>query len=260
MGCANSNELASSHNTICWKDEEVTDTITSLNYNETEVDLSHFSKGIGTLGLGGFGMVRLVKKLTGRDKNKEFAMKSMSKDAILKRSSGPNAVMTELRALIMLSDCRFICNIRYAFQDSSHLYMVLELAPGGDMRFNLRAMSAMRFSEEASKNFICQIFTALDYCHRSSILHRGILYTSFIYPVANMTHVTCNLLFIDVKPENILMTDLGIIKLSDFGVAKILPNIEDCRSTSGTHGYMVRNMIYLLIKSTMNKLYYHPPL
>ncbi len=46
-------------------------------------------------------------------------------------------------------------------------------------------------------------------------------------------------LYVDVKPENILMVDDGYIKLSDFGVAKILPNIEDCRSTSGTHGYMV---------------------
>lgn len=35
------------------------------------------------------------------------------------------------------------------------------------------------------------------------------------------------------------MVDDGYVKLSDFGVAKILPNIEDCRSTSGTHGYMV---------------------
>jgi serine/threonine protein kinase len=32
----------------------------------------------------------------------------------------------------------------------------------------------------------------------------------------------------------------GYLMLSDFGVAKILPDINDCRSTSGTHGYMVR--------------------
>lgn len=44
----------------------------------------------------------------------------------------------------------------------------------------------------------------------------------------------------DVKPENILVTNTGVVKLSDFGVAKILTRIEDCRSTSGTHGYMVR--------------------
>lgn len=46
----------------------------------------------------------------------------------------------------------------------------------------------------------------------------------------------------DVKPENLLMTDTGVVKLSDFGVAKILPNVEDCRSTSGTHGYMVSSL------------------
>jgi serine/threonine protein kinase len=46
-------------------------------------------------------------------------------------------------------------------------------------------------------------------------------------------------LIIDVKPENILLKSDGYLLLSDFGVAKILENIEDCTSTSGTHGYMV---------------------
>jgi hypothetical protein len=57
------------------------------------------------------------------------------------------------------------------------------------------------------------VLLALTYCHKSNILHR------------------------DVKPENILSASSGV-KLSDFGVAKILENVEDCRSTSGTHGYM----------------------
>lgn len=43
------------------------------------------------------------------------------------------------------------------------------------------------------------------------------------------------------------MNSLGVVKLSDFGVAKILPDIEDCRSTSGTHGYMVCTYINDLI-------------
>ena len=37
-------------------------------------------------------------------------------------------------------------------------------------------------------------------------------------------------------PENILLKDNGYCLLSDFGVAKLLENTEDCRSTSGTHG------------------------
>ena len=60
--------------------------------------------------------------------------------------------------------------------------------------------------------FISQVFLALDYCHRKGILHR------------------------DIKPENILLDSTGYIKLTDFGVSKLLPDIENCRSTSGTHG------------------------
>lgn len=44
---------------------------------------------------------------------------------------------------------------------------------------------------------------------------------------------------IDVKPENLLLCSDGKVILSDFGIAKILPDIERCQSTSGTHGYMV---------------------
>ena len=46
---------------------------------------------------------------------------------------------------------------------------------------------------------------------------------------------------LDVKPENLLLTSSGRVMLSDFGIAKILPDIEKCQATSGTHGYMVTN-------------------
>lgn len=83
------------------------------------------------------------------------------------------------------------------------------------MRFNLKASQQGRFSENASKFYFCQIALALDVCHGSYILHR------------------------DVKPENIVMTESGYIKLTDFGVAKIISSPpHECNSTSGTHGYM----------------------
>lgn len=82
-------------------------------------------------------------------------------------------VLSELRALVVLSHCKFVCNVHYGFQDSTHLYMAIDIAPGGDMRYNLRATQDTRFSESVARVYICQVFIALDFCHKASILHRG---------------------------------------------------------------------------------------
>jgi hypothetical protein len=90
MGCSSSKDSAKDkQGSTCWKDDSNTRSLSTLNYNDVEVDLSHFTIDAKTLGLGGFGMVRSVKKNTGFDQGTHFAMKSMGKSAILKRSSGP---------------------------------------------------------------------------------------------------------------------------------------------------------------------------
>lgn len=144
-----------------------------MNINEVELDLTHFSKPKELLGIGGFGLVRRITKLTGYDAGQHYAIKSINKSMVLARHSGTIAVMTELRTLIILEDCDYICRLNYAFQDKNQLYMVLDYASGGDMRFNLRRASMFRFSERLSKIFIMQALIALDHCHRRSILHRG---------------------------------------------------------------------------------------
>lgn len=72
-----------------------------------------------------------------------------------------------------MSGCKFVCNVHYGFQDVSHLYMVIDIAPGGDMRYNLRATQQFRFPEAVARLYICQVFIALEFCHQSNILHRG---------------------------------------------------------------------------------------
>lgn len=185
MGCNNSTDSAvaqqSNAQSICWREDTVTKTLTSVNHNETEVDITHFSKELNPIGVGGFGLVRQVKKLTGPDKGVEYAMKSMSKDTILKRSSGAASVCTELRCLVLLSESPYVCRVYYAFQSPSHLFMVLELARGGDIRHCLRSTQRSRFSEAAARHIICQVLVALTHCHRLSILHRG-MKLQFIHP------------------------------------------------------------------------------
>lgn len=144
-----------------------------VTYNEIEVDLSHFSRANEVLGIGGFGLVRKAIKLTGQDRGQAYAMKTTAKASVLARSTGLQAMMTELKTLIILEDCEHICQLHYAFQDSTHLYYILDYAMGGDMRYNMRRSANFRFSEGLAKIFIKQIFMALQHCHEHNILHRG---------------------------------------------------------------------------------------
>lgn len=215
MGCIQAIESRFPHCACCYCKNSSRETEqTTAQINEAQVDLSHFSTAKEILGIGGFGIVRRIVKVTCADGNVNYAMKSMAKATILSRPNGTSAVLTELKALIAVRDCEFICKIHYAFQDPSFLYLVLEFAAGADMRYNLRKAPNHRFSESLSRLFIRQVIFALQHCHHCSILHR------------------------DIKPENVLLFSNGRVKLSDFGVAKILPDVEYCRSTSGTHGYM----------------------
>jgi len=133
-----------------------------------------------------------------------YALKSISKSELLTKSSGPVSALTELRILAILNN-PFICNCHYAFQDENYLYLVLDLCIGGDMKYNLLKSPNGRFSESTSLFYITQILMALDHCHSNSILHR------------------------DIKPENILIDSTGYVRLTDFGVSKVLPDIENCR-------------------------------
>ncbi|XP_075686899.1 cyclin-dependent kinase-like 4 isoform X2 [Rhinoderma darwinii] len=57
--------------------------------------------------------------------------------------------------------------------------------------------------EMMTKNIVGQILQAVNFCHKNSCIHR------------------------DVKPENILLTKQGVIKLCDFGFARILTRPGD---------------------------------
>ena len=75
-------------------------------------------------------------------------------------------------------------------------------------------------TEYQTQFITAQLILAIGYCHNLGILHR------------------------DIKPENILVTQNGYVLLTDFGIAKTpTPNIDNCKSTSGTHAYMVIHSI-----------------
>ena len=163
------------------------------------------------IGRGGFGKVWRVKS---KKTNKHYALKQMSKLKIIDKKS-IKSINSE-RDLLSELFSPFIVNMYYAFQDKEFLYLVIDLLPGGDLRYHISIHK--KFSEEQTRFFICGIILALEYIHSKGVIHR------------------------DIKPENLVLDDKGYIRLTDFGIAK--KNMEDNSSeTSGTPGYMSPEVI-----------------
>lgn len=170
MGCDQSNCFPNKEH-ICILCSKTLQT-SSISVNEYEIDKSHFKTNY-VLGMGGFGFVCNVSKVGGKDNGVCYAMKSMAKFDVLKRSSGPGSVRMELLALTLLQESLFICRLHYAFQSCTHLYLVQDLGHRGDLRLVMKQQPQQKFSEYTTKLFVAQLIFALDYCHHSHVLHRG---------------------------------------------------------------------------------------
>ena len=138
-----------------------------------------------------------------------YAMKEMLKSRILSRRS-VNSVLNERRLLALLKH-PFLVNMLSAFQDKENLFLVMDLMNGGDLRFHLGRHKV--FSEAQTRFFVACILTGLEYLHVHKVVHR------------------------DIKPENLVLDDRGYIRITDFGIARVLAT-DNSDDTSGTPGYM----------------------
>lgn len=147
-------------------------------------------------------------------KNEElwYAIKVIDKEKVVD-SHRVQEVFRERNLLAMLRHDR-ICNSYFAFQDKKRLYLIMDLALGGDLRYQLHnTKDGKPFPEEQARFYTAQLVAALEYIHSRRVIHR------------------------DIKPENILLDSRGYIKLTDFGIAGILDERGFCTMRSGTRGY-----------------------
>ena len=98
-------------------------------------------------------------------------------------------------AIVTLVDHPYICGMRDVVRTNYHWYMLFEYVNGGQMLDYI--ISHGRLKEKQARKFGRQIASALDYCHRNSIVHR------------------------DLKIENILISKNGDIKIIDFGLSNL---------------------------------------
>lgn len=169
------------------------------------------------IGRGGYGKVMLVSKLNGSDRNETYAMKTISKAKLLKSKTDTQHTRSERKILEAISH-PFIVQLKYAFQNSGKLYLVMEYLSGGELFRLLDTEGYLK--EEWAIFYIAEITLALGHLHSHGVIYR------------------------DLKPENIMLDKSGHIKLTDFGLSKERLFDSDLTHTfCGTVDYMAPEVI-----------------
>lgn len=163
---------------------------------------------VAKLGAGGLGVVYEVRHLIS---HRLEAMKILLPD----QSGTPDMVerfRREVQTLATLSHVN-IAQLHTAFYYEQQLAMVMELIQGETLR-DRRLRVGVSLGE--ALHYITQVLQALTYAHGLGVVHR------------------------DIKPSNIMITESGVVKLLDFGIALTAAGGELTRA-----GYMLGSLNYM---------------
>ncbi|CAO0795321.1 unnamed protein product [Mucor circinelloides] len=163
-----------------------------------------------TLGTGSFGRVHLAQS---RHNGRYYAIKVLKKAEVvrLKQVEHTNSE----KSILESAANPFMVNLWGTFQDDINLYMVMDYVPGGELFSILR--KNQRFPDHVAKFYAAEVLLAIEYFHSKDIIYR------------------------DLKPENLLLDSQGHIKITDFGFAKHVPDIT--WTLCGTPDYLAPEVI-----------------
>jgi serine/threonine protein kinase len=167
---------------------------------------------IGCVGAGSFAEVYLVRH---KETDKQYALKTLKKSMVYGRKLEKYAVSE--KSVLSDSDHPFIIKLQWSFQTLDRLCLVMEYCPRGDLGELLSLEK--RLSEDRARVYICEILLALEYLHKHNIIFR------------------------DLKPDNILIDDDGHLKLADFGLSRGIENTNDAKTFCGSVAYLAPEMI-----------------
>ncbi|KAL6984045.1 Serine/threonine-protein kinase pepkr2 [Sarracenia purpurea var. burkii] len=162
--------------------------------------------GGATIGKGKFGSVWLCRN---RVTDKEFACKTLCK--------GEETVHREVEIMQHLSGHPGVVTLEAVYEDSDCFHLVMELCSGG--RLIDQMAREVRYSEHRAANIFKELMLVIKYCHEMGVVHR------------------------DVKPENILLTNSGKIKLADFGLAMRVAKGQRLTGLAGSPAYVAPEVL-----------------
>lgn len=153
-----------------------------------------------TLGAGSMGKVKLAvhnltdEKLAVKIIPRAQAQQGNHKHLDKKDRSKEIRTIREASIMLLLHH-PFIVSLKEMVVLNPYYYMFMEYVNGGQLLDYI--ISHGKLKEKHARRFARQILSALDYCHRNSIVHR------------------------DLKIENILISRSGHIKIIDFGLSNL---------------------------------------
>lgn len=143
------------------------------------------------LGEGSFGRVKLAKNAK---RGSYCALKQLKKYDIMKFKQVDH-VKNENFILYSLAH-PFIVRMEGMAQNNRFLYIAMEYVAGGELFTYLRSVG--RFSPNQACFYAAQVVAIFEHLHAHNVVYR------------------------DLKPENVLIDPDGYLKLTDFGFAKIV--------------------------------------
>lgn len=187
--------------------------IRGCTFNNSKISMNDFNI-LSVIGRGYYGKVMLCEKVS----NKEIvAIKSIQKWKLVE-SKRIKTVLIE-RSILERVNFPFIVSFKYSFQTEEKFYLGIEYVPGGDLFNHLKLENGLKLDEV--RFYIAEISLALNYLHQRQIIYR------------------------DLKTENVLIDSDGHIKLTDFGLSKICTQSSTfCGTSEFLPPEMVRHEIY----------------
>lgn len=165
------------------------------------------------LGRGGFGKVNLgLHKLTRR----LVAIKSINKRFLVDERS-KRKIENETRLLKMMRH-ESVIKLYETFETDKHFLFIMEICVGGDLLSYTRKRKCL--PEKVAKHMFYQIVIGLGYIHSRNVIHR------------------------DIKLENLLIDNMGHVKIADFGVGTYWPDkTKVCKDNCGTLAYLAPEVV-----------------
>ncbi|MGH0157208.1 UNVERIFIED_CONTAM: hypothetical protein FKN15_078276, partial [Acipenser sinensis] len=202
-----------------------------------------------------YGKVFLVRKISGHDVGKLYAMKVLKKATIIQKAKTAEHTRTERQVLEHIRQSPFLVTLHYAFQTDTKLHLILDYVNGGELFTHLSQRE--RFSESEVGLYSGEIVLALEHLHKLGIIYRDIKLENILLDSSGHIVLTdfglskeflvdeLGIIYRDIKLENILLDSSGHIVLTDFGLSKefLVDENERAYSFCGTIEYMAPEIV-----------------